>query len=207
MPPTHSLIALKQYMKGVGCLCGAALSGKGFSAAFLAPPLGELSSVSETERARSLPAALPSPSRLTPCHLPQSGRHWHIGSAHADRAKLCITQNAGPCRPDSQVRCCESRPQGPVVIVMRSDLPGLPRAPPLGELSSGARLRGLVLCQQACPLRQRLSALPPPPKWEARALPLRSWLPLWGSWLRSRLRGRKKHPIPSLVRGVWERFR
>ena len=130
MPPTHSLIALKQYMKGAGCLCGGALSVI-----------------------------------ASQCHLPQRGRHWHIGSAHADRAKLCITQNAGPCRPDSQVRCCESRPQGPVVIVMRSDLPGLPRALPLkdslrpeGDVAfsdrgrtscrASARLRGLVLRQR-----------------------------------------------------------
>ena len=154
MPPTQNLIALKQYMKGRGDICGVALSviasqchlpqrgRQGLFRHVLGSPFGRAVERSETERARSLSAGLPSPSRLAPCHLPQSGRHWHIGSAHADRAKLCITQNAGPCRPDSQVRCCESRPQGPVVIVMRSDLPGLPRALPLGELSSGARLRG-----------------------------------------------------------------
>ena len=149
MPPTQSLIALKQYMKGAGCLCGVALSVNAFRRCHLpqsgrqglfchvlGSPFGRAVERSETERARSLPAALPSPSRLTPCHLSRSERHWHIGSAYANRAKLCITQNAGPCRPDSQVRCCESRPQGPVVIVMRSDLPGLPRAPPLGELAA-----------------------------------------------------------------------
>ena len=118
--------------------------GKGFSAAFLAPTLGELSP-QVTERASFSSAALPSPSRLAPCHLPQSGRHWHIGSAHADQRKLCIPQNAGPCRPDSQVRCRESRPQGPVVLVMRSDLPGLPRALPLGELDAKRPERALPL--------------------------------------------------------------
>ena len=178
MPPTHSLIALKQFMKGAGCLCGVALSGKGFSAAFLAPPLGELSSVSETERARFPPAALPSPSRLTPCHLSRSERHWHIGSAYANRAKLCITQNTGPCRPDSQVRCCESRPQGPVVIVMRSNLPGLPRALPSGELSSDSETERARSLPAALPSPSTPFGVATSPEVRGKALPPRSWLSL-----------------------------
>ena len=73
------------------------------------------------------------------------------------------------------------------------------------------RLRGLACHsrQRARPLRQRLSALPPPPKWEARAPPPRSWLSLWESCLRSRLRGLIFPPIDTPNSGhfaLWRAF-
>ena len=85
-----------------------------------------------------------------------------------------------------------------------------PEALLLGELSSGARLRGCIGgfsareadapgfgIQRLClgrsssfvqPLRHPFG-MPPPLVGEARAFPPRSWLSLWESWLRSRLRG------------------
>ena len=50
------------------------VGGKGSSATFLALPLGELSSGARLRGLVFPPAALPSPSRLAPCHLPRSGR-------------------------------------------------------------------------------------------------------------------------------------
>ena len=50
---------------------------------------------------------------------------------------------------------------------------------PFGRAVAVRRLRGLAchFRQQPCPLRHPFG-MPPPPKWEARAIPPRSWLSL-----------------------------
>jgi len=62
-----------------------------------------------------------------------------------------------------------------------------PLAPPLGELSGAARLRGRPHSNLSIHTLSVTLRVPPPPKGEARGCahsclrPL-PWLPLWGSW-------------------------
>ena len=156
----------------------------GVSSSPEAPLLGELSSDSETERLYG----------RIPC--PRSGcfRFRDPEALPQTKQLLCPTSPSSLRDATSPSRGGFGRPLG---------FSSSPEAPLLGELSSEARLRGCMGGfsareaaasgfgnQRFClgrsssfvqPLRQRLSALPPPLVGEARAFPQRSWLSLWES--------------------------
>ena len=88
------------------------VGGKGCSAASLALPQPSWLSLWESclrSRLRGLifpPAALPSPSRLAPCHLPQSGRQGlfrHVLGSHFGRA-VAVRRLRGLVFPSARLR-------------------------------------------------------------------------------------------------------
>ena len=223
MPPTHSLIALKQYMKGAGCLCGGALSVNAFRRCHLSrserqglfrcvlgSPFGRAVERSETERARSLPAGCPLRQCLSALPPPPK---WEA-RALLPRSWLSLWES---CRATARLRGLVFR-QRPCPLrrgLRRATSPGVRGkgssptflALPLGELSSDSETERARSLPAGYPLRHGLRRATSPGVRGKGSSATFLALPLGELSSGARLRGCKKHPIPSLVRGVWERFR